>query len=318
MTGLAIRRELLHDRLRAFTRLLQGVEQGSPRAIHRTRVAARRLRELLPILEIGQAECRRLGRALRDAMRQLGVVRELDVLGAAVADVIAGRPATPLDESPPATSQGSRALVYLAARLRERRTEAFDAAIENRLPAELRRIARRLARVDADLAQSNRHETRHWQWAVQARVANRATRLRQTLEDAGPVYSLRPLHQVRIAVKKLRYALELARAVSETTQANDLRRLRTTQTRLGQLRDTQSLVAATREAQATVTKEAIWVSTELDGFVSEWEDQCRVLHARYLKGVPELLVLCDRLAAVTDESRSPRRRAVTLRRVAIR
>ena len=132
------------------------------------------------------------------------------------------------------------------------------------------------------------------------------------------MYGIRPLHEVRIAVKKLRYALELARAVSETTQANALRRLRTAQNQLGQLRDTQSLIAATREAQATLTNEAIWVSAELDGFVSEWEDQCRVLHARYLKGVPELLALCDRLAAATDENRSPRRRAVTLRRVASR
>jgi CHAD domain-containing protein len=249
-------------------------------------------------------------------MRPLGVVREFDVLGAAVA--VAGRRANPLDESPRATSHASRALPYVAARLRERRAEAFDATIKDRLPAELRRIARRLARVEADLAQSSRHETRHWQWVVQARVVNRATRLRQALEHAGPVYGLRPLHEVRIAVKKLRYALELARAVSETTQASDLRRLRTAQNQLGQLRDTQSLVAATRETQATLTKEAIWVSTELDGFVSEWEDQCRVLHARYLKGVPELLALCDRLAAATDENRSPRRRAVTLRRVASR
>jgi len=280
-------------------------------------VAARRLRELLPVLEIASADCRRLGRALRDAMRPLGVVRELDVLGATITDLIAGRPTAPLDESPLATSNASMALEYVNARLRQRRADAFDALIKHHLPAELRRIARRLERVEADITRDGHQESRHWQWAVQARVVNRATRLRQALDEAGPVYGLRPLHEVRIAVKKLRYALELAHGLTDGTNSGDLRRLRTTQGQLGRLRDTQSLVTATREAQATVTKDTMWVSAELDAFVSEWEDQCRVLHARYLKGVPALLMMCDRLSA-TEEDRVPRRRAVTLRRVASR
>ena len=36
----------------AFTRVLTGVEQGDVRALHRARVASRRLRELLPVLQL--------------------------------------------------------------------------------------------------------------------------------------------------------------------------------------------------------------------------------------------------------------------------
>jgi CHAD domain-containing protein len=50
--------------------------------------------------------------------------------------------------------------------------------------------------------------TRGWQWALGARVARRASALRAAIDTAGG-WSER-LHKVRIALKKLRYAVELS------------------------------------------------------------------------------------------------------------
>src|SRR6185436_3277406 len=74
------RYELIRSRLDRFTRMLPGVESGEIGAVHRTRVAARRLRELLPILQLEPGTVRKLHRRLRKVTRRLGNVRELDVL----------------------------------------------------------------------------------------------------------------------------------------------------------------------------------------------------------------------------------------------
>jgi len=52
MPATAHRDELLRKRVDLFARMLPGIEQGDVRALHRGRVATRRLRELLPVLEL--------------------------------------------------------------------------------------------------------------------------------------------------------------------------------------------------------------------------------------------------------------------------
>src|SRR5205823_7631267 len=74
------RYELLRKRLSVFTRMLHGLEQGDVRALHRTRVASRRLRELVPVLQLDRPLTRKLVRRLRRVTDRLGSVRELDVL----------------------------------------------------------------------------------------------------------------------------------------------------------------------------------------------------------------------------------------------
>ena len=74
------RSELLKRRLDRFTRVLDGLEQGDVRALHRARVASRRLRELVPALQLERNVSKKLSRRLRRVTVRLGVVRELDVL----------------------------------------------------------------------------------------------------------------------------------------------------------------------------------------------------------------------------------------------
>src|SRR5438445_10273989 len=74
------RYDLLRKQLVVFTRVLHGVEHGDVRALHRLRVTSRRLRELLPILQLDPPVTRKLVRRLRRVTERLGTVRELDVL----------------------------------------------------------------------------------------------------------------------------------------------------------------------------------------------------------------------------------------------
>src|SRR4029450_3439796 len=61
----------------------------------------------------------------------------------------------------------------------------------------------------------------------------RAAPPREAAESAGALYAPEALHAVRIAAKKLRYALEVARAVRVAGAASAARRLRQYQDLLG-------------------------------------------------------------------------------------
>src|SRR5258708_31333312 len=74
------RSELLKKRVEQFKRVLQAVEEGDVRALHLARVTSRRMRELLPMLQLERAQARKVGRRLRKVTARLGTVRELDVL----------------------------------------------------------------------------------------------------------------------------------------------------------------------------------------------------------------------------------------------
>ena len=69
------RSELLKRRLDRFSRVLDGLESGEVRALHRARVASRRLRELVPMLQLDRTLSKKLSRRLRKATTRLGVVR---------------------------------------------------------------------------------------------------------------------------------------------------------------------------------------------------------------------------------------------------
>ena len=70
-------------------------------------------------------------------------------------------------------------------------------------------------------------------WAVEARVARRAASVRSAIAAAGAVYAPEQLHVVRIALKKLRYSVELA---SEGRHKHTSGRSRRAQSRAGAAR----------------------------------------------------------------------------------
>ena len=292
------RYDLLKSRIDRFTRMLPGVEEGDVRAIHRTRVASRRLRELLPVLQLDRDTTRKLMRRLRNVTRQLGTVRELDVL-------------LPLiDELQESRRGGSRALKRVADAIQVVRAEARERLAGKVSAAELGRVERKLDRAAKTLDDPKDQRLQHsrtWRWALDARIARRASALRRTIHQAGAVYLPERLHAVRIAVKKLRYGVELAAEASGTKGSADVRLLKQTQELLGRLHDLQVLIGYVRREQASLAPSDLTVWPELDALVVSLENTCRRLHARYVRQRVVLIALCDRLAARLVRAEAARR-----------
>ena len=105
------------------------------------------------------------------------------------------------------------------------------------------------------------------------------------------------LHQVRIAVKKLRYALELRGEAGGPAMGAELRALKRSQDVLGRMHDLQRLIERTRTVQASLAPPQLSVWREFDALVTSFEDECRRLHARYLRASGGLTVLAEKLIA---------------------
>jgi len=280
------RSELLRKRLDAFTRALKGFEHGDVRGLHRTRVASRRLRELIPILQLDRARARKLSRRLRKITTRLGTVRELDVLLMSIDELHVSRRA-----------RGS-ALGHVGVSVSKDRDRARK-RLTHELPVDdIRRLVRKLERVVDDLrvgeAAGTRLASANWRWAIDARLARRAERLAQTIRDAGAVYLPDRLHDVRVAIKKMRYALELARDAAGERDDADVRTLRRAQDLLGRMHDMQVLTERVREVHTSLAPATIPEWRDLDALVASLEDDCRRVHARYMKMRDAVTAIADR------------------------
>jgi CHAD domain-containing protein len=267
--------------------MLHGVEKHDARALHRTRVASRRLRELLPVLQLDAKVARTLGRRLRKLTARLGPLRELDVTLQLI------------DELGDSERYDSDAVDQIRAET----AEARDAAL-NRLPGkwptrEIRRLGSKLAdlaeRLESRETGSARASTaaRGLRWAVEARIHRRAGALRGAIESAGSVYLPDRLHVVRISMKKFRYALELAADMAgDRGLSPQLRLLKRNQDLLGRWHDRQVLIDHIRQAQASLAPPALDAWRRLDGLVMALEEDCRRLHARYVREAAALVGVC--------------------------
>jgi CHAD domain-containing protein len=142
------------------------------------------------------------------------------------------------------------------------------------------------------------------------RVFRRAEHLRSAMENAAGIYLPDRLHEVRIAVKKLRYAIEVsrhvggARASRARTPSKSLRSvngqlaaLKRAQDLLGRMHDLEILIARTRAVQASPQAPNLRVSGDLDQLVRRLETECRLLHGHYMAQRPQLVEICDRMDA---------------------
>jgi CHAD domain-containing protein len=281
------RSQLLKKRLRRFTQTFAGLEKGDVVALHRARIASRRLRGLLPLLELDSGRARRLSRRLRKVTSRLGRVREQDVLLLLIDE---------LHESRRSHRQAlGRVAVGVSEERARKRKRLFD-----RLPmAELRKIGKRLGTIIDDLRELERETpraARGWRWAIDATVTARASRLRDAIDSAGAVYLPERLHEVRLALKKLRYAVELASEVSGPA-APELAVLKRAQDVLGRMHDRQVLIDRVRQEQASLTPPDLTIWRGLDALVVSLEDDCRRLHARYMRSRPALEAMTEKLSA---------------------
>ena len=283
------RSELLKKRVDQFTRVLNAVEQGDVRGLHRARVASRRLRELLPMLQLDAEKARKLGRRLKKVTTRLGTVRELDVLLLLIDAVHVSR------------RSRSSALGRVGISVAKERDDARK-RLSARLPiVGMRRLAQKLDRVADQLrvaeTSSSKTAARNWRLAVDAQVAGRASRLSAAMAEAGAMYLPERLHAVRIAMKKLRYAFELSTELAGARNGAGLNALKRGQDLLGRMHDLQVLLERVRQVQASLTPPSVTVWRDLDALGVSIEDDCRLLHARYMRSRDQIAAIADKLIA---------------------
>lgn len=270
---------LIRQRVTALGRALPAAKAGDVTSLHQARVATRRLRAALPILGSG-AKAGKLTRSVRRLTRALGPLRELDV------ELLI------LDELEKSAEVPQSAIDSLRASIVEER-ERLQADVQERIDDfdvdKLRKRALAVARKQAG-------EKRPRDAADAAgRAARRARRLSAAIDDAAGVYLPDRLHAVRIAVKKLRYTVELMPRAGSSRTASRIRTLKNAQDLLGRMHDLEMLIARTRGIQSSPGASTLKVSGALDRLVRRLENECRQLHGHYMAARPALLSLSHRL-----------------------
>jgi CHAD domain-containing protein len=135
-------------------------------------------------------------------------------------------------------------------------------------------------------------DDRGWQDMLADRLRSRSRRLQQAIARAGALYAPERLHAVRIAAKKLRYALELTRDSGTAPVGVLVRTLKDAQEILGQLNDLQVLAAHVR-AVAVESAGRSELARGLETLASLLEAECRRLHGRFVRREPRLLRVCE-------------------------
>lgn len=271
---------LLRRHRLAIRRLLPRALAGHRLAVHRLRVSTRRLRELLPVLAPAApaVDAGRIRRFARTLTRSFGPVRELDVARSL------------FDALSEAAGGGTRGLRRALEREAARRRRALLAQMSSVDVA---------ARLDDVTALSRAVESeafaREAPALLAARLLSRAAGLESAIEAAGSLYDATRLHQVRIAAKKLRYALELAGELGAGGVKGDLRRLKRMQDLLGALHDLEVLASHARTFQARRIP-AARRTPGVARFVQRLDQAIRARHARYLR-------TCGQMTAVIAHAR---------------
>ncbi len=281
---------LLTQRLTTLVDAMPAAQAGDMRSVHQARVATRRLRGALPVLRVSlnNQAIGRVRRQVRRMTRALGPVRELDVALAHL-DAMAGRDIV----SPRALT---RVRQMIARERLARRREMLEAIT----PGKIEKLRERLGYVGRGPKAPGVAATIE---AADEQVGRRARTLSAAIQLAGGLYLPDRLHAVRVAAKKLRYAMEVARELKRSHSTARIAQLKRLQDLLGQMHDFEILIDRTRQLQANVAGNDRSLSTELDPLIRTLEQECRQQHATYMRRRASILKLCDLLCAA-DETRS--------------
>jgi CHAD domain-containing protein len=279
---------MIRQRLTALARTLPAAASGDVNAIHQARVATRRVRAALPIVT-GGSRRRKLKKSFTRLTRALGGVRELDVAILTLDELVS-------DPSVPA--EGLQQLRGILQEQRQRFHAEMSGTVQH---VDLERLQRKtLAATERALEDDSDQSDLKRLRSVVKRAGRRALALQAAIENAGNIYLADRLHQVRIAVKKLRYVLEIARELSRSRASARIRMLKNAQDLLGRMHDFEVLITRIRALQGSDRAPTLKVSADLDRLVRRLETECRQLHVRYMGFKKKLLELCDYVTAADD------------------
>ena len=267
---------LLARRTRALQRYLPSALRGDHHGVHQARVATRRLREAVPVLTTGVKGSKAGGarRKIRRLTRALGSVRELDVT-MHILDELARRPEVPRN-----------ALEDVRAHVVAERDARREVMLERLERVDSAKLSRRLQAVAAALSQCDANA---WRIALASRLVKRAARLTTAVREAGLIYAPDRLHKVRIAAKKLRYAMELAADGRVAGSAALVAELKRAQDTLGRLHDLQVLQQHVAAVASAPPRRRGGHDGGLGVIAGALEAECRHLHGKYLASSESLL-----------------------------
>lgn len=213
--------------------------EGDAESLRRVRIATRRLRAVLPLVTdaAGGAATRRVKRDLRRVGRALGPSRDLLVSRDDLAR--AAREHAWNDHDVAGVERWLDRRIARADRARWRRLRRVDVtALSARLGA--------LTVATADVASSIA-----WPRLVANLVARRASDAAEARDACGTLYEPEHLHALRIALKKLRYTVELVDVATGMRSAALAAALKRVQQRYGRLHDRQVLLSEVRACAAS-------------------------------------------------------------------
>jgi CHAD domain-containing protein len=268
---------VVNEQINELLARLPSVRAGDSESIHQARVATRRLREALPLLSVSHpAEANKLRRLARKVRRRLSRIRELDV--------ICGQLETLEERVPSAITAIARARVALRAQ-HERRQRSLIKGLEKAKVDRLRVLSGGDGRL---LARLRPYATaRAARRVLRLRIGERARAVAAAVDRSAGLHFPNRLHAVRIAVKKLRYSVELAEVAGLWRPPRLLRDLRRIQARLGAVHDQQVLLDALDDIPADTSPAG--EATALKAVV---RSDLVAQYTRYLSRVERLRAIC--------------------------
>lgn len=219
---------LFVNQVRILRSHLPGVREGDVDSVHDARVATRRIRELLELVDADDVKDLRAG--IKTMGRALGRVRDLDVRLALLARLES--------RIPPAAP----ALVMAQQTLEQKRSKRLRTLIKKLEKLDLDSWFDRKTRHAIRRSLSHRGPRARWMESLRRIVCTRGAATGEAIDHASGVYFPNRIHRARIAIKKMRYAMEIATDSGMANLADHIQELKTMQDALGDLHDRQALL----------------------------------------------------------------------------
>ncbi len=249
------------------------------------------MRAVVPLLagRFTPADLEHLDGLLRKMTRRLGRARDVDVqLGLLES----------LEPAAPRTGEDVQALRSEWRARRDRRVRRLIKSLERlRVEQQLGDLAARLKTHAPALLVAGRHAwaAPAWENVLGAELRDLAGAVAAGIDRAGGVMFSNRLHEARISIKKLRYAMEIATVTGRANLERSVRSVRKAQQILGSIHDLDVLAKAVRKTRHGEER-----------ILPVVEYQRRTLHDRYLRRRAAVLAACS--DAVTATRRQHRAR----------
>ena len=282
---------LLDEQTSGLRTQLDGVYDGVAAAVHDSRVATRRIRELLALVPAipGRDGERDVATGYQKMGRALGKVRDIDVQIAVIQDLQVHAPET------------APSLVLVRQDHEQRRLKR------------MRRLIKTLERLDVDAllhfvgdghpaGLRTRLTSSGWRQQIRRLAVERSRTATEAIAHATGVYFPRRAHRARIAIKQLRYAGEIGLRTGFGEMKSAVSALKRGQEVLGNLHDKQVLADklqsyrnhdGVQEGHVELTRKVL-------------EGEMHYLHADYLCRRQRLRDACAEIARIASQASNVR------------